>query len=105
MQIIKENEIFLRKLATTKSDKKRNILLENATPGEILTLLEMCINILRSRVKLTNCQRKKLAVHAEFLRKFSKCRTEKTARKIIQTGNGALFPALILPILAKLLLG
>lgn len=105
MQIIKENEIFLRKLATTKSDKKRKNILENATSGEILVLLEMCINVLRARVKLTNCQKRKLAVHAEFLRKFSKCRTEKSARKIIQTGNGILFPTLILPILAKLLIG
>lgn len=105
MQIVKENENFLRKLATTKSDKKRSVMLKDATSNELLALLEMCINILRARVKLTNCQKQKLANHADFLRKFARCRTEKSARKVIQTGSGALFPALILPILAKLLIG
>jgi hypothetical protein len=101
MDSVNQNYDFLRKLAKTKSIKVRNKMLANATTSEILAVLEICVNILRYRVRLTDYQRKRLAAHAEYLRKFSRSRTEKTAKVILQRGEGAILPALILPILAQ----
>ena len=102
MQIVKENIDFLKKVAKTKSIKKRNRYLDNAKSDEILAILEICINILKSRVKLTNIQRRKLVIHADYLRKLARKRTENQTRKFLQCGEGIILPALILPLIAQL---
>jgi hypothetical protein len=74
-------------------------MIASASPEEILTLLEITINMLRFRVKLTALQRKRLAAHAEYLRKLSRARTEKSTRHILQQEGGAVLPSLILSFL------
>lgn len=102
-KLVKNNVDFLKKLGKTKSVKKRNKLLSEANSEQILAILEICINTLKFRVKLTSKQRQKLLTFAEYLRKLSRTRSEKSARKVLQSGDGSVLPALIIPILAHLL--
>lgn len=101
-EIIKRNSTFLRRLATTKSEKIRKRLLDNASTEQILALVEICMNILKFRFKLKNLQRRKLAVHAHAVRKLGRARCEKSARRVLQTGSGNMFAPLILPVLSTL---
>ena len=102
MQIVQKNLEFLKKVSKTKSIPKRNRYLEAASSEEILAILEICINILKARVKLTKPQHKKLALHADYLRKLSRKKSENTTRKYLQSGEGIILPALILPLIAQL---
>lgn len=104
-QVVCENENFLRTLARTKSTRKQKRLLKYAETKHLLALVEICLNILCSRFHLTTRQRKRLMPHAEFVRKLSRKRSERGARKILlQRGCGAfgLFPALLTPIILEL---
>jgi hypothetical protein len=101
MKLIYENLDFLKKISKIRSVKKRNALLAEASTAEILSLLEITINILKFRVKLNSKQRRKLMVYADYLRKLGRKRTEKSVRETLQTGEGAILPALIIPIIAQ----
>lgn len=98
--IVVRNISFLRRLAKTKSDKIRRQLLENATADQLLAIVEICTNILKFRVQLRAQQRRKLALHAPIVRQLSRARSEKTARRILQTGSGNMLGPLILPVLS-----
>src|SRR5437763_32086 len=93
------NREFLEKLSKSRSLQKRNKMLADASAEEILTLLEITINMLKFRIKLTNQQKKKLAHHADYLRKLSRARSEKTTRNILQQDGGSVLPSLVLSFL------
>lgn len=100
-QVVSDNVSFLRSLAHTKSSRKRKQLLKHANSDQLLALVEICLNILCSRFKLTTRQKKRLLPYADFVRRLSRKRTEQGARKIlIQKGSGigGLFAALLTPI-------
>ena len=105
--IVFENKHFLHQLARTKSQRKRKHLLKAASFTQLLSLAEVCLNILRSRFRLTTRQKKRLLPFADFLRRLSRARSERGARKVVQTGTGvgALFPALLTPILIEIAKG
>ena len=95
------NYFFLKKLSKS-NDKQRIEILKNATPEQLLTLVEICVNVLRQNFKLKQSQRSKLIPHANFIRKLSRCRSEKSARKIVQTGGGiASIAAVLAPVLLE----
>ena len=99
---IKNNLQFFQQLSKTKSDKKKNILILNATADQILSIVEICANILRFNYILTKRQKKRLAKYADYYRAISRSRTEKTARKRIQQGTGIALGTLLVPILGSL---
>lgn len=99
---ISENSEFLQKLAKTKSNKKKNALVISANSEQILSILEICANILRSNFTLSLSQRKRLAQHADFYRSLARSRSEKTARKRIQEGSGAAVATLLVPVISAL---
>ena len=101
MKIIVDNLEFLKKISKVKSIPKRNRLLKEASSEEILSILETSINILKFRVNLNARQRNRLLKYADFIRKLARQRTEKSTRKILQTGEGAVLPALLIPIIAQ----
>ena len=106
--LVCNNKNFLLHLARTKSQNKRKRLLKSACASELLALVEICLNILRSRFNLTTRQKKRLLPYADFVRRLSRARSERGARKlVVQTGSGigALFPALLTPILIELARG
>jgi hypothetical protein len=99
---VKGNVEFLKKLATTKSDKKKNTILLSATAEQILAIVEICANILKFNYTLTKKQKTKLAKYADFYRAIARTRTEKTARRRLQQGSGIALGAILVPILAEL---
>jgi len=94
-----DNYSFLKHICKTRSAKKQTKLLKEATTDQLLSLVEVCSNILRGRFTLNNRQKAKLHPFASVLRKLARARSERTARRIVQTGGGPLLPALLAPIL------
>jgi hypothetical protein len=101
MEFLQTNRDFLRRVAKTRNSKTKNSIIAEASPEEILLLLEIAINTLRFRVKLTTLEHKKLTGHAEFLRKFARIRTEKKAREFLKKGETSAIKALVRPVLRK----
>lgn len=105
-QIVFDNENFLRTLARTKSSRKRQRLLRSATTQQLLSIVEICLNIIIARFRLTTRQKKRLMPYAHFVRKIARLETERGAKKILnQHGNGipfGFFAALLTPILIGL---
>jgi hypothetical protein len=99
---ITENSQFLNKLAKTKSDKVRHALILRATPDQILSIVEICHNILKSNFVLTDRQRKRLASFADFYRGIARSKTERTARNRIQEGGQLAIAALLAPVLSEI---
>lgn len=99
---IRDNEAFLRKLASTKSDKRKNQLIKSASGDQILAILEIIHNILKTNLVLTHSQRRKLAKYADYYRSIARSRTEKSARKRIQEGSGIALGAILIPALSIL---
>ena len=102
-QRVLNNYAFLKKLAKTKSMKKRRHLLENANCDELLALTEISSNILAGSFCLTKQQKSRLTPHSAYIRKLARLRSEKTARRFVknQTGGQAILGALLAPILVE----
>lgn len=99
--LILQNFGFLRRIARTKSDKKRRRLLDSATREQLLALVETSSNILKG-FRLTQRQKQRLIPFATTVRKLSRARSEQGARKIVQqTGGGAVFASLLAPVLIE----
>jgi hypothetical protein len=94
------NVEYLNKLAKTKSIKKRQSLLLTATSEQILSIVEICANILKSNFTLTSKQRRRLANYADNYRSIARSRTERTARNRIQQGGQLAISALLAPVLS-----
>lgn len=99
---IVNNVNYLNKLAKTRSDKKRHALLLSATPEQILSIVEICANILKSNFTLTNKQRRRLSNYGDKYRAIARSRTVKTARNRIQEGGQLAISALLAPVLSVL---
>jgi hypothetical protein len=99
---IKENVEFFKKLSSTKSDQRKNDLLNQATADQILGLVEICANILRFNFELNNRQKRQLARYANYYRSIARSRTERTARKRLQQGSGIALGAILVPVLSVL---
>ena len=101
--LINENSSFLNTLCHTKSQRRIRRLLRLASTSQLLTLVEICVNIVKSRFQLTTRQKKRLMPYACFVRSVSRARSERGARHALQKGNGVgAFAALLTPILIEL---
>lgn len=95
---------FLKRLCRSKSDSLRWKIIKKATTEELLTLVEICTNILRpERFCLSKKCIEKLQNFAPVVRALARKRSEKSARRFVvqQHGNGPLFIALLSPIIAE----
>jgi hypothetical protein len=98
---ILDNYDFLNRLAKTKSEKKKSALLEKASCDELLAITEICVNILKSKFCLTPSQKRRLVPFANFVRKLSRVRSERSARRVVQSGGGPALAAILFPILRE----
>ena len=102
---ILKNYNFLKKLYRSKSEFGRLRLLRQANSDELLSLVEICTNIVHpSRFCLNDRARQKLSPFASTIRKLGRKRSESTTRSFVvqqQQGNGPLFLALLAPVLAE----
>ena len=96
-----DNINFLRTVARTKSVRKQRRLLKKATSSELLAIIEICLNIIRARFQLTTRQRNRIIPYAEFVRRLSRIRSERGARKILQKGEGFPFAAILTPVIIE----
>jgi hypothetical protein len=99
---IRDNVDFLKQLAATKSDRKKNSLLLQATSDQILAIVEICANVLKYNFSLTGKQKRKLAKFADYYRALSRARTERSARNRLQQGSGVALAAILAPIVGAL---
>lgn len=99
---ITENVDFLNQLVKTRSDKRKQSLLLEATPEQILAIVEISSNILKNNFVLTNNQKRRLAKYADLYRAISRSRTEGTARRRVQEGGQLAIATLLAPVLSTL---
>jgi hypothetical protein len=103
-KLILKNYAFLKALCRTRSDQKREELINSATREQLLSLVEVCSNILSEDFPLNKRQRNRLCPFAPTVRQLARARSERRARDVIryqQTGGGA--PALLAALLAPVL--
>jgi hypothetical protein len=97
---------FLKCLSRTKSQKKRERLLNGATSEQLLALVEICMNILQNRFHITARQRARMMPYADFVRQVGRVRSERGARKLLVQKGGqlpiGLFASLLTPIISEL---
>lgn len=97
----KRNLSFIKTLIKTKSDENRKKILANASEDEIFALMDAGYNVLRFNFPLKPSQRRKLATRAKLLRSLSKKRNAESGRRILQSGDGGMFIALLAPVVAE----
>ena len=104
-QRVLDNYGYLKALGKTTSNKKRRHLLHSAGGEELLSLVEVCLNILNGSFCLTRKQKQKLLPFASCVRKLARVRREESARKLVQDqlhqNGGSLFAPLLAPILIE----
>ncbi|KAL3103959.1 hypothetical protein niasHT_030117 [Heterodera trifolii] len=109
-QRVLDNYEYLKSLGSTTSHKKRRHLLSSAGCEELLTLVEICLNLLNGSFCLTLKQKQKLLPFANTIRRLARVRIEQSARKLIlqqqpQQEGGSLFAPLLAPILCSVAKG
>ncbi|KAL3107685.1 hypothetical protein niasHT_011698 [Heterodera trifolii] len=77
------NYDYLKKLGKTTSEKKRRHLLNSAGCEELLTLVEICLNVLNGNFCLSSKQKQRLAPFAKDIRQLARVRSERGARKLL----------------------
>ncbi|KAL3085955.1 hypothetical protein niasHS_008997 [Heterodera schachtii] len=82
-QRVLDNYEYLKSLGRTTSHKKRRHLLSSADCEELLTLVEICLNLLNGSFCLTRKQKQKLLPFANTIRRLARVRSEQSARKLI----------------------
>jgi hypothetical protein len=101
------NTDFLGKLARSRSINKKHALILQASPDQILSIVEICANILATNFVLNDKQRKKLVKYAEIYRSIARTKKEHTARnKIVksfnQQGGQLAIAAILAPVLSAI---
>lgn len=104
--LLKNNAPFLINLAEHRRSSTRcKKIIQEATSEQLLSIVEICLNILRSRFPINNCQKKLLQNKAAIVRQISRLRSEKAAKQVFQKGQGipavaALVVSFLVPILS-----
>lgn len=97
---------FLRALSRTKSEHKKRQILKLATTDQILSIIEICLNIVRNRyVRLSGRQKSRLLPFVDMVRRISRSRSERGARRLlVQKGAGipGFYTALLTPIIIEI---
>ena len=98
-----ENYNFLHRLSKTRSEKKRIDLLKNASPVELLSLVEIAKNIKQRKTgfKFNQSAFNRITPYADCIRKLSGVRSERAARKLVIQRGGGFIPSLLIPVLAE----
>jgi len=88
--LLEKNANFLNSiLAKSKSKKSVNEIISKASEEQLLCLVEICLNLLRGRLPFHRKRINNLKNQAALLRKISRSRSAKSARRLlIQKGGG-----------------
>ena len=106
--LIKANQQFIKTLAASRSLERRKHLIRAANRDQILTLVEIALNLLRNRIPIRANQKQRLQAQAPCIHRLSRVRSERSARQILlnsehrqQQGKG---PVAIAGLVSKLLI-
>lgn len=100
-QRVLDNYDFIRAVSRTRSSKKCGRLISGASDDQLLAVVEVALNILKSRFPLKPTQRRRLLPLAEEVRRLSRARSAKSARQLVQIGGNPLLAALLVPIVTE----
>ena len=112
---LKENLNFLKKIRENgRSHLKIRQILLGATDEELLTLVEICFNLLKSRIPLSKRHHSLLKRQANVVRKLARSRSASTSKSLLlksigQKGDGlplipGILASIVLPILTDTIL-
>lgn len=96
-----DNYDFIRKLCRTRSSKKCAKLINAASDEQLLTLVEIALNILNRRFPLRPLYRQRLQPMADSVRLLSRARAPSSARRILQIGGNPFLASLLVPIIVE----
>ena len=115
-EIIPRNREFLESLAKTQSSHKRRRIIRSAGIEELLSLVEIALNIRKNSIPLRHNQLEKLKCQAGPIRILSRVRTPRSARRILlnsekgiggqQSGRGplaiaGLISSILIPLISE----
>jgi hypothetical protein len=104
---IHQNISFLRQLNSCRRSKRHSVaLIKEANAEQLLTLVEICFNLLKNRYPFSSAQRKRLLRYAAHIRELSRVRSVKSARRVLlQQGEGipVIVASLLIPILGEII--
>ena len=76
-------------------------IISGASDDQLLAMVEVALNILKSRFPLKPAQKRRLIPLAAEVRRLSRARSAKTARQIVQIGGNPLLSALLVPVVLE----
>ena len=101
--LVKHNSKFLFTLSAARSPNRRISLIQTANTEELLALVEIALNVLKSRIPVRAQQKERLKAQAASIRHLSRSRNSDSARKILlsserdnQQGKGPIGAAILL---------
>ena len=103
---IKANHAFLQLLARSTAERRR-MLLKHATKDELMSLFEICLNILRGNLSIKGKDYEKLKRQRHLIRTLADKQVAiKEKKKIVNQKGGFIgtLAAIAVPALAQLLL-
>ena len=81
--LVKHNSKFLFTLSAARSPNRRISLIQTANTEELLALVEIALNVLKSRIPVRAQQKERLKAQAASIRHLSRSRNSDSARKIL----------------------
>ena len=85
---VRKNFDFLYRICFTRSPGPRWKLVSEASPEQLLAIVDVCYNILRGNMHLQPNHAKRLEQYMDHMRKLARVRSENSALKVIQKGEG-----------------
>ena len=81
--LVQHNSKFLFTLSAARSPNRRISLIQTANTEELLALVEIALNVLKSRIPVRAQQKERLKAQAASIRHLSRSRNSDSARKIL----------------------
>jgi len=101
-RLITDNFGYLQLLADC-AEHQRQFLLSSASPQQVHTLCEVCYNLLRGAVPLSEMEKQELKHHANFIRDLSNTSVPfKTKKQIISQQGSGFVDKVVSPLLSTL---
>ena len=101
--LVQDNAKFLHTLSSARSPNRRISLIQTANTEELLALVEIFLNVLKSRIPVRSQQKERLKAQATSIRNLSRTRNSDSAPKILlsserdnQQGKGPIGAAILL---------
>jgi hypothetical protein len=112
--LIRSNAGWLQQVhKCSRSHRALRAILAEASPAQLLCLVEICFNLLKGRLPADGRRMRALKGRANYLRRLARVRSERSARRLLlppeQTGAGlpavaGLLASLLIPIITEKLL-